>query len=311
MWRELTSFSWRNVPEVLVLAGLLFGLLTVLRGTRGEGMLKTLAGILAFTYIAIRGMATAEFWGTGLQRLTLVLDAVFQASVIALVVIFQPELRRGLALRIGGGLFTASGRERPIIDEVLNAAFVLSKHKIGALIALQRKDALTEYIGSGVTIDAQVKGALLQSIFYVGTPLHDGAVIIQNGRIAAAGCFLPSTDPNNPTIPKTLGARHRAGLGLSEEEDALVVIVSEETGGISLAEGGTLHRDLDREGLLNLLEELFLNDEDTTVVIPLDQDEPGLAEAENPEGGDGKTHTTTRATRRHKRRPAAGAEAAP
>lgn len=297
MWRELTSFSWRNVPEVLVLALLLFGLLTVLRGTRGEGMLKTLAGILAITYIVIRGLATAEYWQGNLQRLTLVLDAVFQASVIALVVIFQPELRRGLALKIGANLFAEPRRDRVVVDEVLNAAFALSKTRIGALIALERKNSLNEYVGSGTVIDAEVKAPLLQSIFYVGTPLHDGAVIISQGRITSAGCFLPSTDINNPSVPKSLGSRHRAGIGLSEEEDALVVVVSEETGGVSLAEGGTLHRDLDREGLNDLLEELYLaGDDDTTVVVPLDESGTG-AMGDGAEGA-AKPKSTTRVTRR-------------
>ncbi len=271
MWRELTNFGWDNVPEVLVLALLIFGLLTVLRGTRGEGMLKILGGVLAVAYITLRTLAL-EYPGGELKRLIMVLDAIFQASVIALVVIFQPELRRGLALKIPR-FFAGDVAEREIVDEVATAAAKLSKAKIGALIALERDDSLKEYAASGTTIDAEPKADLLRTIFYVGTPLHDGAVVIQKGRLAAAGCFLPLTD--NPSVPKSLGTRHRAGIGLSEAEDALVVIVSEETGIISLAEGGRLHRDLDRESLLALLEEHYLSaqeeQETTAEAAPIDE----------------------------------------
>src|SRR5690606_23645488 len=135
--------------------------------------------------------------------------------------------------------------DREVVEEVANAAAKLSKAKIGALIAIEREDSLKEYVASGTSCDAEVRADLLRTIFYVGTPLHDGAVIIQKGRLAAAGCFLPLTD--NPAIPKSLGTRHRAGIGLSEAEDAMVVIVSEETGTISFAEGGRLHRELDRD----------------------------------------------------------------
>ena len=256
MWRELTSLLDNpgvSLGEVFILAILIFLLLTFLRGTRGEGMLKTLALVLAVGFVVLRTFALDN----ELKRLTLVLDAIFQASVITLVVIFQPELRRGLALKIGlGRLLTGAVPQAQIVEEVVNAAARLAKTKIGALVALERQDSLKEYAATGTALDAELKADLLRTIFYVGTPLHDGAVIVQNGRISAAGCFLPLTD--NPSVPKSLGTRHRAAIGLSEAVDALVLIVSEETGAISLAEGGTLHRDLDREGLMKLLTELYL-----------------------------------------------------
>ncbi len=254
MWRELTNFRLENVPEVIVLALLIFLLLTVLRGTRGEGMLKILGGVLAIAYITLRTLAL-EYPGGELKRLIMVLDAIFQASVIALVVIFQPELRRGLALKIPR-FFAGEVPDREVVEEVATAAAKLSKAKIGALIAIEREDSLKEYVASGTVTDAEVRAELLRTIFYVGTPLHDGAVIIQKGRLAAAGCFLPLTD--NPAVPKSLGTRHRAGIGLSEAEDAMVVIVSEETGTISFAEGGRLHRELDREALVAMLEQHYL-----------------------------------------------------
>lgn len=246
--RLFTDLS--SLVEVLILSAFLFGLLSFLRGTRGEGMLKSLGFFLAVGFILLRGVA--QEWQ--LQRLTLVLDAIFQASVIALVVIFQPELRRGLALKIGERWFQSVETDQNVLEEVANAAARLSKSKEGALIAIERTDGLKQYIQSGTVFDAAVKADLLANIFWPGAPLHDGAVIIQGGRISAAGCFLPLTD--NPDISKMLGTRHRAALGLSEAEDALVVVVSEETGTISLAEGGRLHRDLDRESLLAMLADL-------------------------------------------------------
>lgn len=283
-----------NLSEVLILSVLLFGLLTFLRGTRGEGMLKSLGFFLAVGFIVLRGLSQ-EF---ELARLTLVLDAIFQASVIALVVIFQPELRRGLALKIGEKWFQSSVPEQQVLEEVATAAARLSKSKEGALMAIERKDGLKNYVTTGTVLDAEVKADLLANIFWPGAPLHDGAVIIQNGRIAAAGCFLPLTD--NPDISKALGTRHRAAIGLSEVEDALVVVVSEETGTISLAEGGRLHRELDRESLLTMLKELYLTPEDDddppgvgAEVPPLPGDPAGTATSLNPGG-----KTTTRHQRR-------------
>lgn len=304
MLREL----WRlfqdptNLSEVLILSILLFGLLTFLRGTRGEGMLKSLGFFLAVGFIVLRGLSQ-EF---ELARLTLVLDAIFQASVIALVVIFQPELRRGLALKIGEKWFTQSVPEQQVLEEVASAAARLSKSKEGALMAIERKDGLKNYISTGTVIDAEVKADLLANIFWPGAPLHDGAVIVQNGRIAAAGCFLPLTD--NPDISKALGTRHRAAIGLSEVEDALVVVVSEETGTISLAEGGRLHRELDRESLLQMLKDLYLatDEEEEPPPVPdptgtnpqVDGGAAGTGTGSHPPGGGAGGKTTTRHARR-------------
>ncbi len=291
MWRELEKLrDLGNIAEVLILALLIFALLTFLRGTRGEGMLKTLAAVLAVSYLGLRTIAlSGEF-----ERLTLVLDAIFQASVIALVVIFQPELRRGLALKIGNRFLPSELPGQEIVLEVVNAAVRLSKTKIGALIVLERRNSLKAHVPTGTIVDAEVKAELLRSIFYVGTPLHDGAVIIQKGRIAAAGCFLPLTD--NPAVPKALGTRHRAAIGLSEVEDALVLVVSEETGSISLAEGGILHRDLDREALIDLLDRLYLS--------PVEEDDDERSDAGVPgsDSEDGTESTKGKGTSRVERR---------
>jgi diadenylate cyclase len=199
------------------------------------------------------------------ERLEFLLDSIFKTSVIALVIIFQPELRRGL-VKIVQIPFAEAMPESRVLEEVTNAAARLAKLKVGALIALERQTGLKVFTENAVRLDAEVKAELLYIIFFPGSPLHDGAVVIQNGRVAAAGCLFPLTD--NPEVSKSLGTRHRAGIGLSEETDALVVICSEETGTISLAEGGTLHRDLDKEQLYELLKKLYLQDD--THDLPLE-----------------------------------------
>ena len=291
MWREVVNLVQdpRNLFEVLVLFLLLWVVLTLLRGTRSEGMVKTLGLLLAVGFLVLRSVAI----GYGLDRLTLVLDAIFQASVVALVVIFQPELRRGLALRIGQGWLSDDTAATEIIEEVVAACDRMSKSTpapIGALIALERKDSLKAFVDRGTVVDATVTDNALVTIFTVGTPLHDGAVIIQNGRIAAAGCFLPNTE--NPDVPKHLGTRHRAAIGLSEETDALVIVVSEETGIVSVAEGGRLERDFDRETLLELLKERYLS----LRRAGDDEDDGGGQMPPTPPSSTGKT--TTRVTRR-------------
>jgi diadenylate cyclase len=257
MLRELLSLfdNWRNPFEVLILFSLVFGLLSFLRGTRGEALLKGLGAFLIFSFVGLLGIAKV----LELERLEFLIDSIFRTSVIALVIIFQPELRRGLVkiVQLPFAEVLAEGR---VVEEVVNAVSKLAKLKVGALIALERQQGLKTWIENAVRLDAEVKAELLYIIFFPGSPLHDGAVVIRNGRLAAAGCLFPLTD--NPEISKALGTRHRAGLGLTEETDALVIVVSEETGTISLAEGGRLHRDLDRDQLAHLLRRLYLQEEE-------------------------------------------------
>ncbi len=274
MLRELQSIfaKWQNPVEVLILFLLVFGLLSFLRGTRGEGILKGLGAFLIFSFVGLLGIARVFDF----ERLEFLLDSIFRTSVIALVVIFQPELRRGL-VKIVQIPFAEALPESRVVEEVSNAAARLAKLKVGALIALERQTGLKAFTENAVRLDAEVKAELLYIIFFPGSPLHDGAVVIQQGRVAAAGCLFPLTD--NPEVSKSLGTRHRAGIGLSEETDALVVICSEETGTISLAEGGRLHRDLDREQLFELLRKRYLQDdspdelplEETTTIAPTTQ----------------------------------------
>ena len=287
MWREVLNLVQepKNLFEVLVLFLILWVVLTLLRGTRGEGMVKTLGLLLAVGFLVLRSFAI----GYGLDRLTLVLDAIFQASVVALVVIFQPELRRGLALRIGQGWLSDNVAAQAVVEEVASACDRMARSRQGALIAFQRKDSLKAFIDRGTAVDADVNENLLVTVFWPGTPLHDGAVIIQNGRIAAAGCFLPNTE--NPDVPRHLGTRHRAAIGLSEETDALVVVVSEETGIVSVADGGRLQRDFDRETLLALLQERYLSGSPNA-------EEEGDPERPPPTPAGTPGKATTRVTRR-------------
>ena len=184
-------------------------------------------------------------------------------GAIAILIIFQPELRRVLE-HLGRGKFFAKNElhEQEIesmLNEIIVAVNELSKNKIGAIIALEQETGLNEFIETGVKIDAEISSGLFINIFMPNTPLHDGAVIIRKNRIAAAGCFLPLTD--NQNLSKQLGTRHRAGLGLTEISDSLVVIVSEETGIISFARDGKLSRYLDLKSLKEILKNQYISKE--------------------------------------------------
>ena len=220
------------------------------KGTRAFQVLKGLAIIFVITSVA-------AFFVTQkleLYALNWIIERFFAIIVITLIILFQPELRQGLA-RIGQrGVFSLSVLEQHIIQEIVNAASLLSKKKIGAIMAIERDASLRIYIESGIALDAQVTNELINTIFMQNTPLHDGGIIVRAERILSAGCLFPLTD--NPHISKKLGTRHRAAIGLTEETDAVVVVVSEETGFISVAVDGKLTQDLDTEGLGKMLKNL-------------------------------------------------------
>ncbi len=193
----------------------------LIKGTVAEQVTK---GFIVIAVIAIISK------GLNLDIINWLITRLLGISVIAILIIFQPEVRRGLA-RIGQfGVFTG---EKVFISEIAKAAVVLSKKKNGALIAMEREVGLRRYVESGVEIDSKVTSELINTIFTPTTSLHDGGIIISGQRLEAAACLFPLTQ--NPHIPKTMGTRHRAALGLSEETDAVVLVVSEETGAISLA----------------------------------------------------------------------------
>jgi diadenylate cyclase len=233
----------KMMTEIAILWFCYYILILYIKGTRTVQVLKGIF-IVIIIYFVVRSL--------GLEAISWVMTKLIPISIIALLIIFQPELRRGLA-RLGQfGLFPTKD---VVIDEITKSSTTLSKKKIGALIAIEREIGLRPYIESGVQLDSNVTSELINTIFMPNTPLHDGGVIIQEDRMVAAGCLFPLTQEAH--ITKTLGTRHRAAIGLSEETDAIVVVVSEETGAISLAAGGKLTRDLDKETIVKTLNNLY------------------------------------------------------
>jgi diadenylate cyclase len=229
--------------EIGLLWYFIYMALLFIEGTRTEQLLK---GVIVIIVIFILSQQLH------LEAINWVMVRLFPLSVIALLIIFQPELRRGLAQL---GQFGVYSGDMEAIEEVSKAAESMSEKKVGALIVIERETGLKTYIETGVPIDSKVSEGLLVSIFQPKGPLHDGAVIIKRDRILAAGCLLPlSQEMKN--FSKVYGTRHKAAIGLSEETDAICVVVSEETGAISVSVGGKLTSHLNREGLVKLLKQI-------------------------------------------------------
>ncbi len=253
----LSTLQWYLAqirPEYLVEIFLIFiGIYIFLRfmeGTRGEGILKGIA-LLILTVPILVNIIAEQF--QVLDRLMVIMNFFGAAAIPALVVIVQPELRRALVrlgqTRLFGILFKRQAEG--MVDEIVKAVFRMSRRKVGALIALEREVGLQNYVERGIRIDGLVTSQLLSTIFFPGSELHDGAVVVQKERVAAAGCLFPLSD--NPNLTTLFGTRHRAGLGITEETDAIVVIVSEETGTVSFAHNGVLERPGNAQELKNLL----------------------------------------------------------
>lgn len=252
-----------DLIDIAILAVLIYQIAKILRETRAMQLLK---GILILLGVLLLSDLL------NLNALNYILGNTVQAGLFAVVVIFQPELRNMLE-RMGrskaGKIFDVvagqSGNDKTteVIDELCEAANNMSKTKTGALIVIERSTRLGDVIRTGSVVNADVSAALLENIFAPNTPLHDGAVIVRGDRIHTAGCLLPLT--SNPNLSRELGTRHRAALGVSEASDAMVVVVSEETGKISIAINGTLTRNLDKDSLKRALERVFAakNDNDT------------------------------------------------
>lgn len=245
---------YKPALEIAIIFGMLYFVLRFLRGTRGEGILKGLATLL------LAAMAVLYYVSKKLElaRLEYLFNGILSMSLLGLVIIFQPELRRGL-VQLGENpfirLFIKS--DVNVLDEIIASVLRLSRNKVGALIAIEREVGLRNYIEGGVKIDAEVRSELIDTIFYPGSALHDGAIIIQDVRIAAAGCLFPLTE--NPAVSRDLGTRHRAAIGLTEETDAIVIVVSEETAQVSVAVSGALQQGLDKDELVRVLRQHYLH----------------------------------------------------
>jgi uncharacterized protein (TIGR00159 family) len=241
-----TDFSWHDVIDILLVAFIIYQLLVFIRGTHTVQMALG-ACVLVILYWASK-------WGD-LETINWLLRTFLPFVVFGVIVVFQSEIRKVLA-HLGRtpflGRSSVRGRE-DVLDELVLAATTLSKERTGAILVIEREMGLRSYIETGIALDALVTYDLLISIFNPSTPLHDGAVVIQGQRLAAAACFLPLTV--NAELSRTLGSRHRAAIGVTEDTDAVAVVVSEETGIISIVTGGQIRRDLDGPALKGALQQ--------------------------------------------------------
>lgn len=238
---------FRDTLDILLVAGGIYWLLLLIRGTRAIQILVGLIVLIALTLVS----QLLE-----LAALGLILERLLEPAVVIIVILFQNDIRRALA-RVGRGIFPSfsNAQEIQVVEEIVRAAGSLSQRRHGALIVLERESNLGDLIEAGVPVDAALSKELLSSIFQPSSPMHDGAVVIQEGRVASAGCILPLTLRTD--LPEGLGTRHRAAVGITEETDALVVVVSEETSSISVVLGGEMLRGLDAPRLRVVLREVL------------------------------------------------------
>jgi diadenylate cyclase len=243
----LPHVSVVTVIDILLVAVIIYEFMAIIRGTRAALMVVGVAALALAFYFARIGELTTLNW---------LISTLLPYAVFALIVVFQGEIRQALA-RLGRKLTfrSVTSSEGDAYDDIVLAANLFSQNQTGALIVIEREVGLRTYIESGVPLEARLSYDLLATIFRPSAPLHDGAVIIQGDRIAAAACFLPLS--MNPVLSTQLGTRHRAGIGITEETDAIAVIVSEENGAISLAVGGKIERDLTVEELRTRLSSLL------------------------------------------------------
>ena len=246
---NILSFSWRPALEIIILWVLIYHILRFFEGTRA---IQVLRGIFILIFLFLLAQVFQ------LDVINSLLSSLFTISVIAALIIFHPEIRQGLARLGQHNLFSTALKEEEL-DDVLKqlgkATDDLCKSKVGALLAIENRDLLNNYIENGVEIDAKVSPEIIETIFTPNSILHDGGVIIQNGRIASAGCIFPLTQ--NQDLSRIFGTRHRAALGLSEETDAIIIVVSEERHDVSLVHQSKLYRDLSKEELFSRIKEFI------------------------------------------------------
>ena len=252
----IPKFTVTDAIEILIITVVIYELLVWIKNTRAWMLFKGILIILLFVLVATVFNLTTILW---------IADKTFNVGIIALIIVFQPEFRKALEnlgrKKILNQLFVfedSKGSNEKFssrtVNELIKASYELAKHKTGALIVVENEINLAEYERTGIDLDAEISNQLLINIFEHNTPLHDGAVIIRGNRITSATCYLPLSD--NMELSKELGTRHRAGVGVSEVTDSLTIIVSEETGKVSVAEGGKLTRNIDGDLLRSKLEKL-------------------------------------------------------
>ncbi|CAH2717642.1 Cyclic di-AMP synthase CdaA [Neobacillus rhizosphaerae] len=242
VWKSLAS-----IVDIVLVWYVIYKLINVIKGTKAVQLLK---GILVILLVRV----VSDFFG--LQTLSWMMDQVITYGFLAIIIIFQPELRRALEQLGRGRFFSRSNNpddddQEKALEAIIKATDYMAKRRIGALISIERETGMSDYIETGIPLNSSLSSELLINIFIPNTPLHDGAVIIQKNSVAAAACYLPLSE--SPFISKELGTRHRAALGISEVTDSVTVVVSEETGNISLTKNGELHRDLKLDELKELL----------------------------------------------------------
>jgi len=245
------NVEWRDIIDIVLMAYIFYRVILIIRGTRAEQLVKGLVVLLVAMVISDQ---------TGLDTLNWTLRQVMTVGLIAIPIVFQPELRRALEQLGRGKIFKSTYWSwstqdfEQMLDELTKAIPVLVKKRIGALIVMERSTGLKEWVDTGIPVNGMVTAELLVNIFFPRSPLHDGAVIIRGDQIIAAGCYLPFTE--DPGLSKELGTRHRAGIGITEHSDAVAIIISEETGIISVAHDGVLTRYLDEKKLRKMLTDL-------------------------------------------------------
>ncbi len=247
-WFDLPKFNRIDFVEIIIISFLVYSILAWIKNTRAWTLLKGIIVILVFWMIAAIFQMSTILW---------IISSAMNVAIIAVVIIFQPELRRALEslgkknfLTMIFNIDTQKNQQRfadRTVNEIVKATFEMAKVKTGALIVVEQNMVLTEFERTGIMLDSLVSSQLLINIFEHNTPLHDGAIIVRGDRIVSATCYLPLSD--NMGLSKELGTRHRAAVGVSEVTDALVIVVSEETGGVSAAVGGEIFRNLDAENL--------------------------------------------------------------
>ena len=252
----LRSIRWQDVADILLVSYVIYRVILLIRGTRAVQML---AGIAVMTVV--------YFGARELELMTLywLLGTFLSSIFLIVIIIFQRDIRRALAQMGQATPFTKPQENlSQVVDEIMTTVLALRHQKLGGLIIIERDTGLKDYIESGHPIDAHLTSELLTSLFHTSSPLHDGGVVISKGRIHSARCVLPLT--KNPYISRRFGTRHRAAIGLSEETDALIIVVSEESQKISLAQQGAITSDLDESTLRSRLEDVLIPRETTTLL---------------------------------------------